>query len=63
MFKHYFEQVHNIEVFPLISLFIFFLFFLGLLIWVCKADKSYIQSMQQLPLSEEQPEENQNSKA
>ncbi len=57
MFKHYFEQIHNIEVFPLISLFIFFLFFLGLLIWVIKADKTYIQSMQDLPLSNEEAQE------
>ena len=57
MFKHYFEQVHNIEVFPLISLFIFFLFFLGLLVWVFKADKTYIRSMEELPLNEELPQE------
>jgi hypothetical protein len=57
MFKHYFEQIHNIEVFPLISLFIFFLFFLGLLVWVIKADKTYIQSMQDLPLSNEEAQE------
>tara|TARA_R110000868_G_scaffold207204_2_gene456146 strand:+ start:127 stop:306 length:180 start_codon:yes stop_codon:yes gene_type:complete len=50
MFKHYFEGIQNIEVWPIISLTIFFMFFIGLLIWVFKVDKKYINEMENLPL-------------
>ena len=53
MFKYYFEQIHNVEVWPIISLSIFFIFFLGLLIWVFKTDKNYILKMSNLPLEED----------
>ena len=52
MFKYYFEQIHNVEVWPIISLSIFMLFFLGLLLWVFKVDKSYIDKMEKLPLDD-----------
>lgn len=57
MFKHYFEQVEGIGLLPSISLAIFFLFFIGLIIWVVKADKNYIKSMESLPLSDDKPQE------
>lgn len=50
MFKYYFEQIHNVEVWPIISLAIFFIFFVSLLIWVFKTDKNYILKMSKLPL-------------
>ena len=52
MFKYYFEQIHNVEVWPIISLSIFFLFFVGLLIWVLRVDKGYIKTMSQLPMED-----------
>lgn len=55
MFKYYFERVQDVEIFPVISLLIFVIFFISLLIWVMKADKKYINSMEHLPLSEEKP--------
>jgi len=50
MFKHYFEQIEGIEIYPIISLIIFLTFFIGLLIWVFKVDKKYIKKMKELPL-------------
>ncbi|MDX1627909.1 MAG: cytochrome C oxidase Cbb3 [Fulvivirga sp.] len=50
MFKHYFEQIHNVEVWPIISLSIFFIFFLCLVLWVWQADKGYIQTMKNMPV-------------
>jgi len=50
MFKHYFEQIHNVEVWPIVSLTIFFVFFIGLVLWVWRADKSYINAMKNLPV-------------
>ncbi len=53
MFKHYFERIEGIEVYPLISLGIFFTFFLLLLWWVVKVDKKYIADMKDLPLAKD----------
>jgi cytochrome c oxidase cbb3-type subunit 4 len=51
MFKHYFERIStDIVIYPLISFAIFFLFFLGLLIWVVQVDKNYINEMKNIPL-------------
>ncbi|MEM7108605.1 MAG: cytochrome C oxidase Cbb3 [Bacteroidota bacterium] len=52
MFKHYFEQIHNVEVWPIISLSIFFIFFISLIIWVIRADKNYIKIMSNLPMED-----------
>ncbi|MEQ8928154.1 MAG: cytochrome C oxidase Cbb3 [Fulvivirga sp.] len=50
MFKYYFEQIHNVEIWPIISLSIFMIFFLCLLLWVFTTDKKYIEKMEQLPM-------------
>lgn len=50
MFKHYFEQVQNISIFPVISLIIFFGFFLALIVWLVRLDKKHISDMRHLPL-------------
>ncbi len=52
MFKHYFEGAEHIAVGPVISLVIFFVFFLVLLLWVVKADKGFIKKMRELPLDD-----------
>jgi len=53
MFKYYFDRVENVEIWPIISLIIFFTFFIGLIIWLIKMDKSYINKMKNLPLENE----------
>lgn len=62
MFKHYFEQIHNIEVWPIISLIIFFVFFTSVIIWIFFLDKDYINKMRSLPFDEEQDETKTNLK-
>jgi hypothetical protein len=52
MFKHYFEGAENIAVGPIISLVIFFVFFIILLYWVFKVDKSFIKKMEDMPLND-----------
>lgn len=47
--------IDGIEIFPIISLLIFFLFFTGLYWWVFTAKKSYIKEVSMLPLEEDQP--------
>lgn len=54
MFKYYFEQVENVAVWPIISLTIFFIFFVGLIIYVFKINKGYLKHMAKLPLIEDQ---------
>ena len=52
MFKHYFEQVHNVEIWPIISLTIFFIFFVSLILYIIKMDKNYVDEMSNLPIDE-----------
>ncbi len=54
MFKYYFEQVQGIEIWPIISLAIFFSFFIGLLLWAIKADKKYIAEMEKMPFEDKE---------
>lgn len=49
-FIHYLEKIAGVDVLGLVSLFIFFVFFIGVLIWVFKADKKYMEEMNELPL-------------
>lgn len=44
------ETIAGIEIFPLISLVIFFTFFLGLTIYVFKADKKLFNDIANIPL-------------
>jgi hypothetical protein len=48
------ETIDGIAKFPIISFVIFFSFFVGLLIWVFRTDKSYINYVENLPLQEEE---------
>ncbi len=50
--KHTMETISGIEIFPVISLIIFFTFFVGLLFWVVKTKKSYINHVENLPLED-----------
>jgi cytochrome c oxidase cbb3-type subunit 3 len=54
MFKHYFERIsEQVAIYPLVSLTIFFLFFLGMGIWVATVKKTYIDHMSALPLEDD----------
>jgi len=55
MFKHYFELIENVSIWPVISLAIFFGFFITLIWWLFKVDKNYIRKMRNLPLADETP--------
>ena len=57
MFKHYFEQIHNVAIWPIISLSIFFVFFIGLIIYVARIKKDYINYMGDLPLADDSEQE------
>jgi cbb3-type cytochrome oxidase subunit 3 len=50
------ETIGGIDIYPLVSLTIFFLFFTGLLIWVWRSDKTYIEESANMPLGDDNEE-------
>jgi cytochrome c oxidase cbb3-type subunit IV len=51
--KQYAEKMENVQAYPMISLIIFFLFFVILLVYVKKMDKKSIRTLSDLPLNDE----------
>lgn len=49
-FRRYAETIAGVNVYPKISLIIFFVFFVALLWFTFKADKKYIQEQANIPL-------------
>jgi len=47
------ENIDGVAIYPIISLLIFFLFFVGLFWWVFTAKKEHIKKISQLPLDNE----------
>ncbi|MEO1051891.1 MAG: cytochrome C oxidase Cbb3 [Bacteroidota bacterium] len=52
MYKHILRNIQDIEIWPVISLTIFFIFFVCLVLWVIKVDKKYIGKMESMPLDD-----------
>ena len=48
--KGHLESITGIEIYPMISLLIFFIFFVTLFYWVITAKKDYITTVSNLPL-------------
>lgn len=44
------EGIDGVQIYPLISLLIFFVFFVGLFWWVYTAKKSHIEEVSNIPL-------------
>lgn len=51
-FRTYLETIAGIGIFPLISLIIFFVFFVSLLLYVFKLDRKSVERMSNIPLSD-----------
>ncbi len=50
MFQYLFDSIAGIEIFPIISLLLFFSLFLGIVFWAVRVDKNYLKKMEELPL-------------
>ena len=50
MIRNYLQSIEGVEIYPLISLVVFVVFFIVMLIWIFKVDKNYIKEMEKLPL-------------
>lgn len=56
MYKDVLQHIENVSIWPVISLIIFFLFFLILLWYVFTEKRSFIRYMKQLPLDDSNTE-------
>jgi cbb3-type cytochrome oxidase subunit 3 len=56
--KGHMDSIQDIEIFPIISLLIFFGFFTILFIWVVTSKKKYIDEVSNLPLENDEDENN-----
>jgi hypothetical protein len=52
--KQYAESIDGVNIYPMISLVIFFLFFVVLLYYVRKMDKTKVKEISQIPLEQEE---------
>jgi len=52
------ESIEGVGIYPLISLLIFFIFFVALFWWVITAKKDYINNVSNLPLEKEDEQDN-----
>jgi len=50
MYKNVLQSIENIEIWPVISFVIFFIFFFCLLLWVFTTRKEFIDQMKDMPL-------------
>lgn len=49
-FINYLKSIAGIEIYPMISLLIFLLFFIALTIYAIRADKAHINELKNIPL-------------
>jgi cbb3-type cytochrome oxidase subunit 3 len=52
-FINYLKSIAGIDIFPMISLFIFFLFFIGLILYVYSTDRREMDAQSNIPLETE----------
>lgn len=53
-FRTYLEQITGVDIYPLISLVLFFSFFSLLAYWALRVNKRYISNLKQIPFSEDE---------
>ena len=54
MEKNVLQSIEGVAIYPIISFIIFFLFFLGLAVYVLVANRQHIDTMSQLPLLDDE---------
>jgi cbb3-type cytochrome oxidase subunit 3 len=50
-FKNYLEQIHGVQIYPMISLVLFGLIFIGVVAYVFTADKKSMNDKANIPLN------------
>lgn len=51
--KHHMTEIEGIEIYPIISLLIFFIFFSALFWWVFSSKKEYLDKVSQIPFEKD----------
>jgi len=51
--KGHLTSIDGIEIFPVVSLLIFFTFFVGMIIYITRIDKKTVNEIKNIPLEEE----------
>lgn len=59
--KHHMTEIDGIEIYPIISLIIFFLFFTALTWWVVTSKKDYLDKVSQIPFENDMIDNTKNS--
>jgi cbb3-type cytochrome oxidase subunit 3 len=59
--KQYTETIDHVAIYPMISLLIFFVFFVVLLFYVLKMDKKSVQILSNIPLNDSLEDQNNQS--
>ena len=55
------ERIQGVEIYPIISLLIFFLFFVIMAYYVFNLDKRYIHKMENMPLEDNEDDSSDNN--
>ncbi len=55
MIQNVLRDIGGVGIYGVISITIFFLFFIGVLVWVLRLKRPYLGSMETLPLEKESP--------
>lgn len=50
-FIHYLEKVSGVDIYGMISLLVFVIFFVAMLTWVFKTDKKKLKEISEIPLN------------
>jgi cbb3-type cytochrome oxidase subunit 3 len=53
MYKEILQSIEGVEIYPIISLIVFVVFFIVVTIRLFRMDKNYIDEMKQLPLNKD----------
>jgi cbb3-type cytochrome oxidase subunit 3 len=59
--KQYTETIKNAEIYPIISLLIFFIFFVVLTVYVLRMKKSSVKMLSEIPLNDSENHETNSS--
>ncbi len=57
-FTYYLEKIHNVSIYPIISLTLFVVFFLLVVLWAYKSDSKTIEHIENLPLENDETQNN-----
>lgn len=54
LIKHYFESIDGVEIYPIISMFVFISIFTFAIYWVFKSSKKHMDEMSRMPLDSDE---------